>query len=546
MATALAVAAPGSIAGVAVADTLPVPTASPTSATGSTAEWTTRILAPGVEVRTGTLRNAAASPRWTVNVQAPVEARFTGAPAWAPVGTESWALETADTLRTAGFTPTVRPIPWPDYSDTPGGLMGVRVRIGAYVKRSTANSIAARVTEAGFRTAVDWTGYDADQLADLQNVHVAVIDPHTFSGSITATHEGNVTDRRQTSSVAAKLGSLVGVNGGFFITSDADGVQGVPAGISAYDGELASMAVGSRTALILADGGRHNRIADLTTTVTARAGRSSYDVQGINRTPGLVRDCGRPGGQPTAEPRQDVTCTEADDLVGFTSEYVHELPTGPGVQVVLNSRNRVVSTGSRGGAVPPGHTVLQGTGLAADWLTSHAEVGRKVSVRKVIRDTDGHRVRLGADDSIVSAAPTLVKDGRIHIDAAAEGVVDPADLSFGYTWANKRQPRTMAGLDQQGRLLLVTVDGRLSGGSEGFTLTEGAAFMQSLGAVQAMSLDGGGSTAMAVDGALVNRPSDATGERPVGDTVQVLPALPVATGPRSSSPKVPLESGIAE
>jgi exopolysaccharide biosynthesis protein len=116
-----------------------------------------------------------------------------------------------------------------------------------------------------------------------------------------------------------------------------------------------------------------------------------------------------------------------------------------------------------------------------------------------------------------------VENGRIRIDAATEGVVDPADLSFGYAWANNRQPRTMAGIDRRGRLLLVTVDGRLSGGSEGFTIAEGAAFMRSLGAEQALNLDGGGSTAMAVNGALVNRPSDATGERAVGDTIQVLP-----------------------
>ncbi|MFD4876480.1 phosphodiester glycosidase family protein [Streptomyces sp. NPDC058420] len=44
-----------------------------------------------------------------------------------------------------------------------------------------------------------------------------------------------------------------------------------------------------------------------------------------------------------------------------------------------------------------------------------------------------------------------------------------------------------------------------------------------MGAVQALNLDGGGSTAMAVDGSLVNHTSDATGERAVGDTIQVLP-----------------------
>lgn len=47
--------------------------------------------------------------------------------------------------------------------------------------------------------------------------------------------------------------------------------------------------------------------------------------------------------------------------------------------------------------------------------------------------------------------------------------------------------------------------------------------MRGLGAVNALNLDGGGSTAMAVNGTVVNKPSDATGERAVGDTVQVLP-----------------------
>jgi len=52
---------------------------------------------------------------------------------------------------------------------------------------------------------------------------------------------------------------------------------------------------------------------------------------------------------------------------------------------------------------------------------------------------------------------------------------------------------------------------------------EKLAFMRSLGAVQALNLDGGGSTAMAVQGTLVNHTSDATGERPDGDFVVVLP-----------------------
>ena len=74
-----------------------------------------------------------------------------------------------------------------------------------------------------------------------------------------------------------------------------------------------------------------------------------------------------------------------------------------------------------------------------------------------------------------------------------------------------------------GSLLLVTVDGRRAGWSAGVTLPEAARLMRSLGARDALNLDGGGSTAMTVRGRVVNRPSDAGGERPVSDALVVLP-----------------------
>lgn len=44
-----------------------------------------------------------------------------------------------------------------------------------------------------------------------------------------------------------------------------------------------------------------------------------------------------------------------------------------------------------------------------------------------------------------------------------------------------------------------------------------------LGAVEAMNLDGGGSTTMVIKNKLVNKPSDQTGERPVSDAILVFP-----------------------
>jgi hypothetical protein len=70
------------------------------------------------------------------------------------------------------------------------------------------------------------------------------------------------------------------------------------------------------------------------------------------------------------------------------------------------------------------------------------------------------------------------------------------------------------------RFFLLVVDGR-SQKSVGMTLVELAALMRRLGAWQAMNFDGGGSTTMIIDGAIVNAPSDATGEREVGNALLV-------------------------
>ena len=84
------------------------------------------------------------------------------------------------------------------------------------------------------------------------------------------------------------------------------------------------------------------------------------------------------------------------------------------------------------------------------------------------------------------------------------------------------QPCTIAGIDGQGRTVLVTVDGR-STEDLGLSVPEAARLARSLGLVDAINLDGGGSTTMVVNGSVISRPSDATGERPVGDALVISP-----------------------
>lgn len=57
----------------------------------------------------------------------------------------------------------------------------------------------------------------------------------------------------------------------------------------------------------------------------------------------------------------------------------------------------------------------------------------------------------------------------------------------------------------------------------GASFRESALIMRSLGAVDAVNLDGGGSTTLSINQQLVNRPSDATGERPIADAIIIQP-----------------------
>src|SRR5262249_7250074 len=154
-------------------------------------------------------------------------------PANAELGTSDWAAATASKLQADGYTPMVTTVDWPDYTDVPHGLMGVRVRTGDFPSQAAAQAAATTLKGLGFTTAaVEWTGYDADQAAAGEQIHEAIIDLRL--ARIEATHNGIAAQRQTTSSVAAALGALVATNAGFFITSNSFGFQGVPDGVAVY------------------------------------------------------------------------------------------------------------------------------------------------------------------------------------------------------------------------------------------------------------------------------------------------------------------------
>lgn len=106
----------------------------------------------------------------------------------------------------------------------------------------------------------------------------------------------------------------------------------------------------------------------------------------------------------------------------------------------------------------------------------------------------------------IGAGPALVMDGAVHVTSDEE-------VFFG-TSIPEVHPRTAAGVSATGELLLMVVDGRQPE-SRGVSLDELATLMLEIGAVEAINLDGGGSTTLVVNGTLVNRPQGSTVEREV-------------------------------
>lgn len=172
---------------------------------------------------------------------------------------------------------------------------------------------------------------------------------------------------------------------------------------------------------------------------------------------------------------------------------------------------------TRGTSLAPGQTSVQATGDDASKLQD-VQVGDELPVRLWL-ESGGHPVATPPGTTVTNGGPQLVRDGNIEITQRQDGFVHPG---FQYGWFIKRNPRTFAGIDAQDRTVLVTVDGRTAD-DLGLSVPEAADVARSLGLVDAINLDGGGSTTMVVDGQVISHPSDAAGERPVGDALLIQP-----------------------
>ena len=367
---------------------------------------------------------------------------------------------------------------------------------------------------------VEWTTIVRDR--GPVRINVLDVDPARVRGVLS---NETVARRERVTAMGRRVGAVAGVNGGYFAAS------GDPIGVLAANGQLLSEPVDGRSALILSAG--RASVAPVRFRGEVAVNGRTRAIDGVDRIRGLIAACGGRGGDlPTTRPNAALTCTDASELVLLSPCYGARPPREGGVEAVLRD-GRVASVRAPGsGRVPRDGLLLTGTGDAARFLRdaalprSPAEVALRLTAAGrplAIAPPAGGAAPGGQPAVVVGGGPRLLRAGRVAVAAAAEGFAPPQAPAFFGTFVAARQPRTLAGVRPDGRLLLVTVDGRRPGWSVGMTLPEAARLMRSLGARDALNLDGGGSTAMTVRGELVSMPSDRVGERPVSDGLFVLP-----------------------
>ncbi|MGE5454808.1 MAG: stalk domain-containing protein [Methylocystaceae bacterium] len=287
------------------------------------------------------------------------------------------------------------------------------------------------------------------------------------------------------SQMAATYGAIGGINGTFFNMK----VPYTPIDDLVQEGKLLSMSPRQTTALVMTYDNRLLIDKTQPEIYLNFASGNVYQVGYVNRTPGEGVVLYTPEiGTNTNNPANTLEATLEKDTSGYW---------------------RITGVYNGSAPIPLDGYVLSLQGSAAMSATDDIMTGSKLSIQ--FKNMTNIR-------NLWACGPGLVKDGAL---------ITPLDYEeLNGSIVKDRNPRSAVGLTANNELLLVTVDGRQEGISAGMTFEELAELMLSLGAVQAMALDGGGSTELWAGKQVVNNLILGQ-ERPVMNGLLVISQMPV-------------------
>ncbi len=357
-----------------------------------------------------------------------------------------------------------------------------KVRVGSFATRGEAVELQRRLSGEGFQTALVVTLPDYEVLPGPFWTGAVLIEAPGGARLRPALARGAEMGRGRTSDAARRTGAIAAVNGGFFASG------GGPLGCLVIDREVvASPQPGRTCAGIHEDGGVLFDVVRLEAAATAD-GRSTT-IDGVNRARG------------------------SDEIILYRPAFGASTRTNNfGAEVILAGDTVLSVVDGRGNnSIPAGGSVLSGHGRGRSALLTAFRPGERVVAAARLGPVSGDP-RWSGVRHVIGGGPRLLAAGQF---VGGEG--------FRPSFSDRRHPRTALGVLADGRVLLVTVDGRQPYHSLGMNLLELAMLLLQLGVTDALNLDGGGSTTLVVGGSVVNLPSDEAGERPVSDVLLVLP-----------------------
>ena len=263
--------------------------------------------------------------------------------------------------------------------------------------------------------------------------------------------------RTKISSIADRENAIVAINGGYFKPQ-----TGTPLGTLMINGKMYTGPIYDRVAIGFFDEGYDMARVQLKARVKTNTG--DIKIDNIN------------------QPRMLST-----HVIVYTGDWGKVSPPSPkyGIQIVVEN-GKILKISEDSCDIPQNGYVIVGPESVLKPFINAKKFNLDV---KMSPDWNGV-------NHILSGGPYLVKNGEIFVDMTAEKL-----SSIG-----GRNPRTAIGYTKDNHLIMITADGR-EGASIGLTLNELAALMKSLGCINAMNLDGGGSTVMYVNGKVVNKPA---------------------------------------
>lgn len=274
--------------------------------------------------------------------------------------------------------------------------------------------------------------------------------------------------RRTISTIAKNNNAIVALNGTYFKPQ-----TGVPLGTLMINEKMYTGPIYDRVAMGIFDD--RFEIARISLDASVKGSGKVVKVHNIN------------------QPRMLST-----NVIVYTPEWGKYSPAAPKYGVGLQvTDNKITKASANAVQIPSNGYVISGPKSVLYALLQRKDVELTV---KTVPEWKGVK-------HIISGGPYLVKDGKVYVDMTAQKL-----QAIG-----GRNPRSAIGYTADNNIILVAVDGR-EGSSIGMTLMELANFMQSIGCVGAINLDGGGSTVMYVNGRVVNNPQT-TGGIPLSNAI---------------------------